>query len=281
MFYSTGRPLDNRSYLLPLRTQRQVVGGNMITVYADLCSNHKGNKEVFSELLADVIDAGAVPKVQLFSPKTFNREWLSMPNPFVASVFKFEDIDFIMPYNPQALKVASVESTHFDLIKLCMATALPLIISTGGMDESELMQLIDVLGDYDSQVCLMHCVALYPTPPDQVNLYRLKTLADVVDGIGLDWDLGWSCHVDPRPNLANLMSMAAMAYVFGAEHFEVHVRPAKGTARTPDEIVAMTPHMLKMFVEHLDQLEIWEGSEDLVGPDRESVVEWRKRWQPA
>lgn len=249
-----------------------------MNVYADLCSNHHKREDLYHELVDAAEEAKAIPKIQLFSAETFNREW-DLPDRFVASVFRPADLDFIVPEAPAALKIASVESTHFELVKACLAAELPLIISTGGMDEAELLQLIDTIGDYPHPVCLMHCVALYPTPPDMANLYRLKTLADTIDGIGLDWDLGWSCHIDPRPNLANLMSMAAMAYVFGATHFEVHLRTVRGAVRTPDEVVAMTPHMLKMFVEHLDQLEVWEGDDALVGPDREAVVSWRSRWQ--
>lgn len=250
----------------------------MIAVYADLCSNHKGRQDLYEQLVADIEDAGALPKIQLFSNDTFNRSW-DPPEQFVASVFRPSDLDYIVPFAPLALKIASVESTYYELIKQAMETQLPLIVSTGGLDREELFTLINLLGDYQPGVCLMHCVSMYPTPPELVNLSRLQTIAEEIDAYGLDWDLGWSAHVDPRPMFNDLMSMMTMAYTFGATAFEVHVRPAKGSVRTADELVSLTPAMLKMMVGHLEQLDTWAGCDEITGPDREAVIKWRARWQ--
>ncbi len=103
-------------------------------VYADLATCHGGSYAVAQKLISEVSAAGAIPKIQLFSKKTWPRDW-PLPERFVASVFRPEDLDFIMPHKPLALKIASVEATYSALIFAARDTKLPLLISTGGMNE--------------------------------------------------------------------------------------------------------------------------------------------------
>ena len=162
--------------------QDEVHPFDRLTVYGDLATNHHGSKKVYDELVRDILRVGAIPKIQLYSAETFDRTW-DLPQRFAASIFRPSDLDYIMPHSPQVLKVASVESTHFELIQMLMATELPLIISTGGLDDDELLQLMDTVQGYEHGLCLMHCVSMYPTLPDQCNMHRISTLADLMDEV--------------------------------------------------------------------------------------------------
>jgi len=145
-----------------------------MNLFGDVATNHRGDFDTFKNLFIDVQQAGAIPKIQLWNNDTFNRDWIDCltGEKFVPSVFRPADVDFILPYRPLALKVASVESTHWELIKRCCQENLPLIVSTGGMDEDELGELLGIAGDHPG-LCLMHCVSLYPTPRESINLGRL------------------------------------------------------------------------------------------------------------
>lgn len=249
-----------------------------LNIYADIASNHHGDLNILDGLFDEIIAAGAIPKIQLWSPETFNPKWkdylLLHPQEFVPSVFRPADVDFILPYQPLALKVASVESTYWELIRKCLETDLPLIVSTGGMDDEELFQLIDTVQNHLPGVCLMHCVSLYPTEAKDLNLLRIASMAEALEDT--DIELGWSSHW-PHVNSKAL----TMAYCYGATQFEVHVRWDLGYEHkaTLDERCALLPDDIKLMRGILEDLHIFEGSEDIIGPDRDFVVEHRQRWQ--
>lgn len=260
-----------------------------VNLYADLCSNHHGNRDLFLRLCEEVRVVGAIPKIQLFNDQTFPHAWAKdLDFPFVPSVFRPSDVDFILPHKLLALKVASVESTYWKLISRCLETDLPLIISTGGMDEAELMQLIDLISrsEADSRTCLMHCVSRYPTLPKEVHLGRLAKIGELLDNCAPAITLGWSSHwpvADP--------AAFALAWAYGATQFEVHVRePEKvrmalelkmdpAAPATLDEQCAFTPYGLKQIISILKDLPVLDGEETLGAGDRRDVLKYRKRWQ--
>ena len=247
-----------------------------MNLFADIASNHRGDFKTFLQLFDEIGGAGAIPKIQLYSEETFPRRWVDHIGglKFIPSVFRPEDVDFILPYKPLGLKVASVEATYQDLLLRCLKTDLPLIISTGGMDEEEIATLLYTLEGYP-EVCLMHCTSIYPTPKEQLNLGRLAALSEDLEQDD-NITIGWSSHypvVDP--------AAYALAWAWGATQFEVHVRPViTGWTElaTLDEQCSFTPSELKQIRSIIESLPILEGSDDYAGPDREAVLEWRKRW---
>jgi len=246
-----------------------------MNIYGDLSSNHRGDKNVFLSLCHEVRVVGAIPKIQLWNEDTFPRAWAPLLDfGFVPSVFRPADVDFILPYKPLALKVASVEATHWELIGRCLQEDLPLIISTGGMNEEELGELLSFAGGHQ-ELCLMHCVSLYPTPREQINLGRLARLSEDFE-CDDNITIGWSSHypvVDP--------AAFALAWAWGATQFEVHVRQGNvmRSTKTLDEMCAFTPLEIGKIRAVLESLPILEGSEDYSGPDRDFVVKHRARWQ--
>lgn len=241
-------------------------------VYADIASCHNGNYGAALTLIEEVTAAGIIPKIQLFSEITWSRSW-TLPERFVASVFRPEDVDFIMPHKPLALKIASVEATYIDLLLHCRGTDVPLIVSTGGLDKTDLLNLIDIVGEHDTDVCLMHCVSLYPTPLEQINLGRLAALGELIDQYAPEITLGWSSH---WPVLS--LGALGMAYAFGATQFEFHVKRDVSPV-SPDEQSALNTGTLSIIPGALSLFEKFYGSDDLAGPDREAVLKWRQRWQ--
>lgn len=249
-----------------------------LNIYADIASNHHGDRVIFNKLIMEIEAAGAIPKIQLWSPETFPRTWVDSLKiqGFVPSVFRPADVDFILPYKPLALKVASVESTYWDLIQRCLETDLPLIVSTGGMNEDELMDLIELVGIHGPGVCLMHCISNYPTKLEDLNLLRLTSIGEAIDELGYEMELGWSSHY-PYVNPKAL----TMAYCYGSTQFEIHVRHDLGFEHkaTLDEQCALLPSEIKLMRGMLEDMAVIEGSENIVGPDRDFVVKHRSRWQ--
>lgn len=247
---------------------------DQINVYADIAGNHKGERKRYDRLIQLAVDAGAIPKIQLYSPKTFNRDW-PLPEFWVPSVFGPGDLDFALKHKPLALKIASVESTYFDLVRECGGTGLPLMISTGGMTDEELVELCEVIEPYSGNVCLMHCVAMYPTPYDQVCMSRISLLADIMEDMLILPYVGWSCHT---PIWRKLLPIA-LAY--DAKQLEFHLKEDSADNRTEDERCSIDGDDIGFITGDVLELTPVLGDpyeEDYEPPDRPSVLEWRKRW---
>jgi sialic acid synthase SpsE len=256
----------NKDIGLPLLDQ--------INVYADLGTNHKGNRKLYDRLVNYAISANAIVKIQLFSEKTFNRNW-PLPEFWVPSVFCPADLDYALPRKPLALKIASVESTYYELVRECCSTGLPVMISTGGMNEDELLKLCETIDPYSGSVCLMHCVSMYPTPLDLACMSRISLLADIMEDMMIQPYVGWSCHT---PEWENLLPIA-LAY--DAKQLEFHLKEDILDNKTPDQQCAVDVENLReITVRTLELQPVFGDSyeDDYVPPDRPDVLEWRKRW---
>lgn len=248
-----------------------------INIYADLATCHQWKEDVYMQMCKDIEDAGCIPKIQLHSPTTFNRKW-TLPKGFVPSVFRPSDVEWVMQYHPRALKVASVEATYDRLISACVETKLPLIISTGGMDIDELVHLLGMVEERSGEVCLMHCVSMYPTPYEHARMCRISMLADAMEDMLMEPCVGWSSHHYDR--ITSKLLPVAIAY--GAEQIEVHVRPdSDNEPTTADEKSAVPTGWLAMLREKAEfaSVAIGDCEDEEAGPDRVAVLEWRQRWE--
>src|SRR5438552_17987102 len=78
-----------------------------------------------------------------------------------------------------ASKNASSELWHHDLIRAEAATGLPLVLSTGMAEMSDVEEAVVVAKEAGARaVCLLHCTVSYPAPPEAVNLKAIVTLRE-------------------------------------------------------------------------------------------------------
>lgn len=131
---------------------------------------------------------------------------------FLSTPQNFSDMELLLELGVPALKVGSDDFTNIPLLKQYSSTGLPLLISCGMADFGEVYQALEATGALIGKpVILMLCTSQYPTPPADVNLKKLTTLAAAFPNI----KLGFSDHT--QGSLA-----AAIAYGLGAIVFEKH-----------------------------------------------------------
>jgi pseudaminic acid synthase len=95
----------------------------------------------------------------------------------LSSVFDLKSVDFLEKLNVPAYKIASLESMHFPLIERVCQTGKPIIISTGTLDEKEIVSLINFLKQKKcKKFILLHCVTEYPANPENLNLKFIEYL---------------------------------------------------------------------------------------------------------
>jgi sialic acid synthase SpsE len=84
----------------------------------------------------------------------------------------------------------------------------------------------------------MHCVAIYPTPDQNMNLNQIAMLRSRYPGI----HIGWSTHESPSDTVP-----VQLAVALGAELFERHVGIA--TKEAPLNAYSSTPDQVAQWIE--------------------------------
>jgi len=82
-------------------------------------------------------------------------------------------LDFIKPYQPCALKIASMDAAKkelFDLtIDACKEMSVPLVYSMGGKTHEFYRAALSKIEESGVDAYILHCVSIYPTPDGMSN----------------------------------------------------------------------------------------------------------------
>ncbi|GHV54794.1 N-acetylneuraminate synthase [Synergistales bacterium] len=180
---------------------------------------------------------------------------------FLSTPFDLPSVDLLVSLGVARLKIPSGEITNWPLIRLVGSTGKPAIMSTGmaALDEIRLALGVYLLGallpetiptdervldiyasregrDYlKKNMTLLQCTTAYPTPPEDVNLLVMDTLAET---FGLP--VGLSDHTEGIE-----ISLAAAAR--GAAIVEKHFTLDKNLPG-PDHKASVTPEELRALV---------------------------------
>ncbi len=148
---------------------------------------------------------------------------------FFSSPFDLESLELLESLNVPVYKIASSEVTNLSLLREIGATGKPVILSTGICMEKEIEEAVAALVSAGApDIVLMHCVSLYPLPPERANLRRIAALRD---RFGLE--VGFSDH---SPDFHAVQIAAAL----GARVFEKHFT-LSADYDCPDMAVSLTP----------------------------------------
>ena len=94
-----------------------------------------------------------------------------------SSPFDETAVDFLEKLNVPAYKIASFENIHLPLIKKVAQTGKPVIISTGLATMEEVDEVVNLcMFESNKKIALLHCVAHYPTDPEEANLLAMDTM---------------------------------------------------------------------------------------------------------
>jgi N-acetylneuraminate synthase len=133
-------------------------------------------------------------------------------------------------------KVGSGQATDFPLIDFLCSTKLPLIISTGLINNKEIGRLRDRLeraGQWNTTT-LLHCVSRYPVPLEGIDLHLMEELT------ALGCRVGYSDHSGNE-------NVAKSAIARGASIVEVHMTPHPKFFG-PDVSSSLTPDQLSRVI---------------------------------
>jgi N,N'-diacetyllegionaminate synthase len=101
---------------------------------------------------------------------------------FLSSVFAPCEIELVDRLGAPAFKVASMDVNNLPLLVWIARRHKPVLLSTGMATLGEIERALAVLRNEGAgPVILLHCVATYPTPPADVHLRNITTLANTFD----------------------------------------------------------------------------------------------------
>ncbi len=164
---------------------------------------------------------------------------------FLTTCFDISRVDFLASLGLRTIKVASPDCGSVRLLEALMKKFKRLIISTGMTPEGEVKKAIEVTRGHE--VVFLHCVSLYPTPFENVNMKRMDWLKKM--GVRV----GFSDH-------SSGTAAGKMAIARGAEILEKHYTLSRNLPGK-DQSVSMQPEDFQDLVEFARKCQIMDGVE--------------------
>lgn len=169
-----------------------------------------------------------------------------------SSPFDNTAIQLLETLQTPAYKIASSELVDVNLIRFAAETGKPVILSSGMATLAEIREAVEVCEAVGNrQLCLLHCVAGYPTPKDQANLNTLNALRE------FHYPVGISDH-----SLGTDVAVAAVA--MGAALVEKHFCLSREQSAVDSEF-SLLPEELRELVARCAEIHAMKG-EVLDGP---------------
>jgi N-acetylneuraminate synthase len=88
----------------------------------------------------------------------------------ICTPFDEDSVGLLQDHGVEIVKVASCSATDWPLLECIAAAGKPAICSTGGRSLPEIDDLVSFMIHRHVDFALMHCVSLYPTSPEDVQL---------------------------------------------------------------------------------------------------------------
>ena len=200
------------------------------------------------------------PMLDMFKRYEFKREdWFLIKKKcdedgivFLSTPQNRSDLDLLLEVGVTVVKVGSDDFTNLPLLRSYAGTGLPLIVSCGMSDLAEVYNALEAIGSFHGYpTILMLCTSEYPTPPENVNLLKLRTLSHAFPGVVL----GFSDHT--QGNLASALAVSLGACVF-EKHFTLsHDLPG------PDHWFSENPEGLKQWADAIGEAFVMLGREEV------------------
>ncbi len=186
-------------------------------------------KQEFAELVKDVKKHGMI----------------SMATPFDEP-----SVDLIKELGVEIVKIASCSAKDWPLLEKAVSLGKPMIVSTGGLTIEDVDKLVSFLDHRYAHYALMHCVSIYPTPSDKLQLKQIEIFRKRYPHV----TVGFSTHEKP-----DNMDAIKYAYAKGARIFERHVG-------IPTDTVALnayssTPAQIADWIDAYKEAVLMEGGD--------------------
>ena len=173
----------------------------------------------------------------------------------MTTVFTRARIPFLSGLGMKAVKVASYDCGSYPMIRELKERFKHVYVSTGATFDEEIKKTAEILKDHSAS--FLHCVTIYPTPLDVMNLKRMEWLKQFCPNIG---------YSDHSLTARDGINASVIALALGASCIERHytVLPSDQSRDGP---VSINPEQLKQLVEFASM-------------KKEEIMEWVQKNVP-
>lgn len=160
--------------------------------------------------LEEIVDKYSIGRKEHIALKEYCDE---LKIDFASTGFCKEEIDFLVDeLKVPFIKVASMDVNNIPFLKYIASKGVPVIISTGLCELSDVVDAIKCLEDNGcKQIVILHCVSIYPPKDEQVNLNNIEMYKKL-----FDYPIGYSDHT--LGTIAPIMSLT-MGVCMLEKHF--------------------------------------------------------------
>jgi N-acetylneuraminate synthase len=111
---------------------------------------------------------------------------------FASTPYSQQEADFLLARcDVPFVKIASMEINNLRFLEYVARTGTAIILSTGMADEQEIRRAVDcIVSAGNENLCVLHCVSIYPADPATINLNNIPALRELRDGLVV----GYSDH---------------------------------------------------------------------------------------
>jgi N,N'-diacetyllegionaminate synthase len=171
---------------------------------------------------------------------------------FMSTPFDGSAAQMLVGLGMRRIKVPSGEITNLPLLEQLAGFGLPLIVSTGMADLTEVEEAVAALArarkrhgvseSAENWLTLLHCTSNYPARPEDVNLRAMLTLHE-----HFSVPVGYSDHTDGT-------AIAVAAAALGASVIEKHFTTDKALPG-PDHRASLAPNELATMIQAIRTVE--------------------------
>lgn len=111
---------------------------------------------------------------------------------FASTPYSRDEVDFLIHQcGVPFIKIASMEINNYPYLDYIARTGSAIILSTGMADQEEITCAIQCIRNAGNEnVCVLHCVSIYPAEPSTINLNNILTMR----GLYPTLSIGYSDH---------------------------------------------------------------------------------------
>lgn len=168
----------------------------------------------------------------------------------MATPFDEESVELIQEHDLDVLKIGSCSATDWPLIEAIAECNKPVVCSTGGLTWKQIDDLVSFFDHRRVHFALLHCVAIYPTPSEHLQLNQIELLRKRFP----DKVIGFSTHESP-----DAFAPVHIAVAKGARILERHVGLETDTIKLNK--YSSTPEQLERWIKAAKEARIICGAE--------------------
>lgn len=180
---------------------------------------------------------------------------------FICSIFDDESFIKAKKIGVDAIKIASSDLTDYKLLSTLKKTSKPIILSTGMGSLNEIKNAIKKITS--KKIYILHCVSLYPCPPNKANIKRILSLKKEFKN-----KIGYSDHTLG-------INSCILAISLGAQIIEKHFTLNK-KAPGPDHASSIEPQELKQLVDGANAIFEARNHKKQIHKKEYEIIKWAR-----